>query len=171
MQIAILLFDRFAAIDAVTLHGALSVLPDADAAFVAHEPGPVRDDTRRLELTADAALHEMPRPDVLAVPGGDGAALAAPNGAIETWIGSAVQHGAWVVTVASGALLAARAGVLTGRRVVAPEHLHHQLTHFGAHPVLDRTVIARPMASARSTSSVAHLITTLATHLESKGIR
>ena len=41
MKIAILLYDKFTALDAIGPYEVLSRLPGADLAFVAAEPGPV----------------------------------------------------------------------------------------------------------------------------------
>ena len=72
MDIAILLFDRLTALDAVGPYEVLSRLPDANLTFVATEAGPKRTDTKALALVADATLDDVPRPDILLVPGGPG---------------------------------------------------------------------------------------------------
>ena len=72
MQIAIVLYDRFTALDAVGPYETLGRLPDADTVFVAERTGPVRSDTGRLALTADRSLAEVPHPDIVVVPGGPG---------------------------------------------------------------------------------------------------
>jgi transcriptional regulator GlxA family with amidase domain len=72
MQIAILLFDRFTALDAVGPHEVLSRLPGARAVFVGERVGPVRTDLGTLALPVEATLAEVPRPDIVVVPGGPG---------------------------------------------------------------------------------------------------
>ena len=72
MEIALLLFERFTALDAVGPYEVLSRLPGARVAFVAERPGPVRTDNGMLALTADRALADVPAPEVLVVPGGIG---------------------------------------------------------------------------------------------------
>ena len=62
MQIAIVLFDRFTALDAVGPYEILGRLPDAETVFVAERTGPVRNDTGSLALTADRTLAEVPAP-------------------------------------------------------------------------------------------------------------
>jgi putative intracellular protease/amidase len=56
MQIAILLFDRFTALDAVGPHEVLSRLPGARAVFVGERVGPVRTDLGTLALPVEATL-------------------------------------------------------------------------------------------------------------------
>ncbi len=79
MQIAIALFARMTALDAIGPYEVLSRLPGADVRFVALESGPKRCDTGQLALVADYALEEVPSPDVVVVPGGEG--TRGPEGA------------------------------------------------------------------------------------------
>ena len=44
MDIAILVYDRFTALDAVGPYEVLSRVPEAEVRFVAAQPGPVRND-------------------------------------------------------------------------------------------------------------------------------
>ena len=72
MDIAILIYDRLAALDAIGPYEVLSRLPGATVTFVAEEAGPDRTDTGRLALTADASLAELAHPEIVLVPGGPG---------------------------------------------------------------------------------------------------
>ena len=55
MQIAILLYDRFTALDAIGPYEVLRRLGGAEVVFAAEQSGPVRADTGMLAMTADAA--------------------------------------------------------------------------------------------------------------------
>ncbi len=72
MQVAILIFDKLTALDAIGPYEVLSRLPDAELTFVSKETGMKRTDTGRLGLNADASLADVPTPDVLLIPGGEG---------------------------------------------------------------------------------------------------
>ena len=72
MQVAIPLFERLTALDAIGPYEVLSRLPGAEVLFVAAQPGPKRTDTGALALTADRGLSEVPKPDIVVVPGGRG---------------------------------------------------------------------------------------------------
>ena len=61
MQIAIVLFDRFTALDAVGPYQVFSSLPGAEVVFAAGQAGRVSDEERRLHLSAEAALATPPR--------------------------------------------------------------------------------------------------------------
>jgi len=72
VQIAILLYDRFTTLDAVGPYEVLSRLPDTRVIFTAARPGPVTADTGMLSLVAEAAIADVPHPDIVLVPGGPG---------------------------------------------------------------------------------------------------
>ena len=60
MNTAILLYDRFTALDAIGPYEVLSRLPGARVTFVAAEPGPVRTDNGMLTLLCPAGINATP---------------------------------------------------------------------------------------------------------------
>jgi putative intracellular protease/amidase len=68
IQIAIVLYDQFTALDAIGPYEVLSRLDGAQVVFTAERPGPVRTDTGMVAVTADAALGDVPHPDIILVP-------------------------------------------------------------------------------------------------------
>ncbi|HWX52203.1 MAG TPA: DJ-1/PfpI family protein, partial [Solirubrobacteraceae bacterium] len=76
MNIALLLYDRFTALDAVGPYEVLSRLPGARLQFVALEAGPVRTDNGMLTILAEHSIAEVQAPDILVVPGGPGEVAA-----------------------------------------------------------------------------------------------
>ena len=74
MLVAIPLFDRFTALDAVGPYEVLCRLPGTEIVFVGEKTGPVRTDTGMLAITVDRHLDEIDAPDVVVVPGGRGPA-------------------------------------------------------------------------------------------------
>ncbi|PKT70881.1 glutamine amidotransferase, partial [Streptomyces populi] len=119
MQIAIVLYDRFTALDAVGPYETLGRLPDADTVFVAERTGPVRSDTGRLALTADRSLAEVPHPDIVVVPGGPGQSDQMDNPVLLDWLRAADATSLWTTSVCTGSLLLAAAGLLDGRRATS----------------------------------------------------
>lgn len=115
MQIAIVLFDRFTALDAVGPYEMLSRVPGAETVFVAERPGAVRNDSGSLALVADRALADVPAPDVVVVPGGPGQSAQMENGELLGRLRAADAASTWTASVCTGSLLLAAAGLLTGR--------------------------------------------------------
>ena len=162
MQIAILLFDGFAALDAVALHNALSSLPGASITFAGLRPGPWRDETGQLELTADAGLTEIPHPHVAVLPGGSGAPAASCNRAVVQWLAAAADG--WTVAVSDGLLIVGRAGLLSGRRIAAPPRLHNDLAALGAAVTAEQVVLDGRLATAVGAGSATALTSRLPVH-------
>ncbi|MET9406419.1 DJ-1/PfpI family protein [Streptomyces sp. NPDC002935] len=153
MQIAIVLYDRFTALDAVGPYETLGRLPDADTVFVAERTGPVRSDTGRLALTADRSLAEVPNPDIVVVPGGPGQSEQMDNRVLLDWLRAADGTSVWTTSVCTGSLLLAAAGLLDGRRATSHWLALDQLERFGAEPTAERVVFDGKYVTAAGVSS------------------
>ncbi|MFG2944744.1 DJ-1/PfpI family protein [Streptomyces adustus] len=153
MQIAIVLFDRFTALDAVGPYETLGRLPDADTVFVAERTGPVRSDTGTLALTADRALADVPHPDLVVVPGGPGQTPQMDNEVLLDWLRAADSTSTWTTSVCTGSLLLAAAGLLRGRRATSHWLALEHLARFGAEPTGERVVFDGKYVTAAGVSS------------------
>ncbi|MPY56702.1 DJ-1/PfpI family protein [Streptomyces spongiae] len=153
MQIAIVLFDRFTALDAVGPYEILSRVPDAETVFVAEEAGPVRTDTGSLAITADRSLADVPNPDIVLVPGGPGQSDQMENETLLNWLRAADGSSTWTTSVCTGSLLLAAAGLLEGRRATSHWLALEQLTKFGAEPTGERVVFDGKYVTAAGVSS------------------
>lgn len=128
MQIAVALFPQVTALDAIGPYEVLQRLPDATVTFVGERTGTVRTDNGFLGLAVDATFADVPRPDVVVVPGGVGTrALMAGDQPILEWIRSAHETSRFTTSVCTGSLLLGAAGLL--RDLTAT-------THWGAYDVL-----------------------------------
>ncbi|MEU0229130.1 DJ-1/PfpI family protein [Streptomyces sp. NPDC006284] len=153
MQTAILLFDRFTALDAVGPYETLGRLPDAETVFVAEQAGPVRTDTGNLALTADRTLAEVPAPDIVVVPGGPGQTAQMENETLLDWLRTADATSTWTTSVCTGSLLLAAAGLLAGRRATSHWLALPFLERFGAEPTGERVVTDGKYVTAAGVSS------------------
>jgi putative intracellular protease/amidase len=162
MDIAILLFDRFTALDAVGPYEVLRNFPEANVTFVATTAGPTRADSRALALVADATLAEVPHPDIVVVPGGPGQVQAERDDAILDWLRSAHETTTWTTSVCTGALVLGSAGLLDGKRATTYWLALEQLAKHGATPVDERVVIDGKVVTAAGVSSGIDMALTLA---------
>jgi transcriptional regulator GlxA family with amidase domain len=153
VQIAILLFDRLTALDAVGPYEVLSRLPDATVTFVAEEPGLKRTDTGQLALNADAALTEVPHPDILLVPGGRGQADLMADGPLHEWLRAAHERSTWTTSVCTGSLVLAAAGLLAGKRATTHWTALDELGRLGAEVVQERFVFDGKRVTAAGVSA------------------
>ena len=162
MQIAILLFDRFTCLDAIGPYQVLSGLPGAEVSFVAEHPGPVRDETGSLVVSAQAGLADVPRPDIVVVPGGPGQNDQMRDGPVHEWLRTADQATTWTTSVCTGSLVLAAAGLLAGRRATTHWLAMDELGRLGATPVTDRVVFDGKYVTAAGVSSGIDMGLTLA---------
>jgi transcriptional regulator GlxA family with amidase domain len=140
MRIAILIFDRLTALDAIGPYEVLSRLPGAELRFVATEPGPQRTDTGALGVHADLALAELPNPDVVVVPGGKGSRALINDPDVLGWLRTANEGSTWTTSVCTGALVLGAAGILDGKRATTHWAYLERLQELGAEPVAERVV-------------------------------
>ena len=153
MQIAILLYDRFTALDAVGPYEVLSRLPGAEVLFTAERPGQLRTDTGMLALTADAALTDVPHPDIVVVPGGPGQEGQMDDGPVHDWLRKADTASSWTTSVCTGSLILAAAGLLAGRRAASHWLALERLQELGARPTGERVVIDGKYVTAAGVSA------------------
>jgi transcriptional regulator GlxA family with amidase domain len=139
MQIVIALFDRFTALDAVGPHQVLHQLPDTEIIFAAERERGVTDDTGTLTLQARAAYADVPRPDIIVVPGGPGQA-GQMTGPLQDWLVAADTTSAWTTSVCTGSLILAGAGLLGGRAATTNWMAMDELGRLGAVPRQERYV-------------------------------
>jgi transcriptional regulator GlxA family with amidase domain len=163
VQIAVLLYDRVTALDAIGPYEILSRLPGASLVFVGAAAGPVRTDTGRLTLVAEASWDEVPAPDLVLVPGSP-AAPTAP-GPLQDWLRSADESTTWTTSVCTGSLALAAAGLLTGRRATSHWLALPGLADFGAVPVSSRVVVDGKYATAAGVSAGLDLALDLAARI------
>jgi putative intracellular protease/amidase len=162
MQIAILLYDRFTVLDAIGPYQVLSGMPDAEVVFVAMSPGPIRDEVGSLVLSAPAGLADVPRPDIVVVPGGPGQNDQMQDGPVHEWLRAADQASTWTTSVCTGSLILAAAGLLAGRRATSHWTALDELGSLGATPVSERVVFDGKYVTAAGVSAGIDMGLTLA---------
>jgi putative intracellular protease/amidase len=150
MQIAIVLYPGFTALDFIGPYEVLRNLPGAEVRFVWHEPGPVTADSGVLIVGATHSFDETPSPDVILVPGGASTMEHARDERVLEWLRRADATSTWTTSVCSGSVILAAAGLLTGKRATSHWMALPLLKAFGATPVGDeRIVVASDTSDAR----------------------
>ncbi|GAA0429036.1 glutamine amidotransferase [Actinoplanes capillaceus] len=140
MQLAIVLFERLTALDAIGPYEVLSRVPGLEVVFVGERTGMVRTEVGSLGLSVDATFAEVPRPDVILVPGGPGQNDHMTDGPVHRWLRDADATSAWTTSVCTGSLILAAAGLLDGRRATSHWLALDGLAALGAIPAEERVV-------------------------------
>jgi len=162
MNIAILLYDRLTALDAIGPYEVLSRLPGASLTFVAAEAGPVRTDNGMLTLLAERSLGEVSAPDIVLVPGGPGEVAARAGEGVLEWLRDSHETSIWTTSVCTGSLILAEAGLLAGKRATSHWLALEQLAALGAEPVAERVVFDGKIVTAAGVSAGIDMALTLA---------
>jgi len=140
MEIALLLYDGMAALDAVGPYEVLRNVPGWEVRTVAPAKGEVRDERGTMGLVADSALAEVNAADVVLVPGGRGnRPLLGDEGLLE-WLREIDGTTKWTTSVCTGSLLLGAAGLLEGKRATTNWLELDALRAYGADPVGGRFV-------------------------------
>ena len=113
LRIAIPLFPRFTALDAVGPYEVLAQIPAFDITFVGHARGEVRTDNGMLGLVVDGRFEDLPNPDVIVFPGGDTRPLQSDARVLD-WVRGAHASSTYTTSVCTGSLVLGAAGLLDG---------------------------------------------------------
>ncbi|MCV7431976.1 DJ-1/PfpI family protein [Mycolicibacterium bacteremicum] len=141
MQIAIVLYPGFTALDFIGPYETLRWLPEAEVRFVWHEPGPVVADSGVLVVGATHSFDETPAPDVVLVPGGFSTMEHARDERVLDWLRRTHETTTWTASVCSGSVLLAAAGLLEGKRATSHWAAVQSLRAFGVTPVADERIV------------------------------
>jgi transcriptional regulator GlxA family with amidase domain len=140
MNIAILLYDRFTALDCIGPYELLSRLPGARLRFVSVTGGLVRADTGVLAIDTEGPLERIEPPDIVLVPGGPGDEAAAADPRIRAWLRRVHPTTKWTTSVCTGSIVLAAAGLLDGVEATTHWASYGRLAALGATPVARRVV-------------------------------
>ncbi len=147
-EVAILLFDGVTPLDAVGPFEVLGRVPGCQIKCVGKQRGLVRTKGGSMALHVDHTLAEVPAPDILVVPGGQGADPAAEDPVTVDWVRQAHATSTWTTSVCTGALILAAADVLRGLEATTHWRALETLKDFGAMPVRRRMVKAGKVVTA-----------------------
>jgi transcriptional regulator GlxA family with amidase domain len=161
MEIVFVLFDGITALDAVGPYEVLQRLPGTEVKFAAKAPGEYRTDTKSLALVADHALADVPRPDILVMPGGFGTRPLLDDTELLDWVRAAHEHTTWTTSVCTGSLVYGAAGILDGLEATTHWKELETLRRFGARPTHERVVEQGKIVTAAGVSSGIDMALTL----------
>jgi len=153
MQIAIPLFDRFTMLDAVGPYQVLSALPETEVRWLGPEAGPVGDESHTATMVADGRWEDVPRPDVVVVPGGYGTRALMQDERALAWLREAHGHSRYTTSVCTGSLWLAAAGILDGLEATSHWLELETLEQYGARPTPRRVVEQGKVITAAGVSS------------------
>lgn len=142
MLVAIVLYPGFTALDAVGPYEVLRMMPDTTVRFVSHQAEPVPADSGIFVLAATHTYSEVPKPDIVLVPGSTADTLTAmADGALLKWLQEVHKTTTLTLSVCSGSAVLAAAGLLKGLQATTHWVAHPLLEQFGAIPQKQRRIV------------------------------
>jgi transcriptional regulator GlxA family with amidase domain len=162
MQIAIALYPGFTALDAIGPYQVFTNMPGAELVLVAEQYGRLDDDNGLLHFEIEHTLADVPRPDLLLVPGGVVTRrIAERGGPLVDWVREAHEHTTWTTSVCTGALVLGAAGVLQGKTATTHWCAADRLAGYGATSTEQRVVFDGKVVTAAGVSAGIDLALTL----------
>lgn len=161
MQIAVLLYDQFTALDAIGPYEVLSRLPGVTLTFVAETAEPVLADMG-LIVQPGAAYTDLDQVDLLVVPGGPGTYPLLTHTPLLDWIATVHETTLFTTSVCTGALLLGAAGLLKARPATTHWADLERLSDFDAIPTEQRVVQSDRVITAAGVSAGIDMALTLA---------
>ena len=155
LQVAIPVFDRITALDAIGPYDVLQRIPWADVVFVGATRDSVRTDNGFLGIEVDATFDDVPHPDVIVFPGGFGTRALVHDDAVLAWVRTAHETTTFTTSVCTGSLVLAAAGLLDGIEATTHWAAMDYLGQLGAVPTSKRVVehLDRRIITAAGVSS------------------
>jgi cyclohexyl-isocyanide hydratase len=147
LSVGCLIFPEMDQIDFTGPFEVLSRMPDTTIRVIAKEMAPIRD-LLGLQLMPDLSIKEAGTFDVLHVPGGYGQQALMHDEEVLGLIRSQVRAERLLLSVCTGGLLCAAAGVLTGRQATTHWAARHLLPYYGAILADARVVVDGNIISA-----------------------
>lgn len=165
MKIAIALYDRFTALDAIGPYETLSRMPGAEVVFVGCEKRLFRTDLGSLAVQAGASFAEVDHADILVVPGGPGTREMMNDQPLLAWVRKLHATTQWTTSVCTGSLVLGAAGLLKGIDATTHWGCMAELESTGAKPTGERVVIRGKIVTAAGVSSGIDMGLTLAARI------
>jgi transcriptional regulator GlxA family with amidase domain len=155
VRIAIPVFDRMTALDAIGPYEVLQRIPTFDITFVGHALGEVRTENAMLGLRVDATFEELAEPDVIVFPGGVGTRPLEHDARVLDWVRHAHALTRFTTSVCTGSIVLGAAGLLDGLTATTHWSCYRELAAHGAEPSASRVVehLDRRIITAAGVSS------------------
>jgi transcriptional regulator GlxA family with amidase domain len=140
LQVAIPIFEKLTALDAIGPYEVLQRIPSMNITFVGHDKGEVRTENGMLGITADATFEDLTQPDIVVFPGGIGTRALEHDERVLDWIRHAHRTTRLTTSVCTGSLVLGAAGLLEGLTATTHWSCYPELAAHGAVPIPQRVV-------------------------------
>ena len=171
MNIAIVLYDRFTALDAIGPYEVLSRLPGAIVDVRRRRAGAGAHRQRHAHAAGRAlARARCSSPTSCSSPAGPARSRRARAARCSTGCAAADRTSTWTTSVCTGSLILAAAGLLDGRRATTHWLALEELRRLGAEPVEERVVFDGKLVTAAGVSAGIDMALALAARVAGEAV-
>lgn len=174
LQVGILCYPRITQLDMTGPYEVLVRMSNTKIHVLWKDTTPVKTEGG-LCIVPDLALNDAPRLDVLVVPGGIGQQDLMEDKEVVSFLRIEAETAQYVVSVCTGSLLLAAAGLLNGYRATCHWMFLPMLERLGAIPIPERVVIDRNRITAAGVSAgidcALHIVSVLRGEEAAQGIQ
>jgi cyclohexyl-isocyanide hydratase len=139
-RIGMLLFPQITQLDLTGPYEVFASMPGAELHLLWKTRDPVRADSG-LTILPTTTLAEVPKLDLICVPGGPGMNALLTDAEVLDFLRRAADGARYVTSVCTGALVLGAAGLLRGKRAATHWMSREMLRELGAEPVAERVVV------------------------------
>ncbi len=135
MQVAVVLYPGFTGLDVIGAYEVLRSLPESEVRFVYHHKDLITADSAVLHIQATHTFDETVNPDIVLVPGsGTDTLNASKDVSLLKWLREVHTTTLKTLSVCTGSIILAAAGVLTGKPATTHWASQHHLKVYGVDP-------------------------------------
>lgn len=141
MKIVIYMYNGVTMLDAIGPYEVLRNITDAEILFAGEKTGAVTADSGFVDVNVKYSIQEIQQADILIIPGSTiGFVEEMKKEHVLEWIRELDKSTRWTVSVCSGSMLLASAGLLNGLKATSHWKPINLLKEYGAVPVRERIV-------------------------------
>jgi cyclohexyl-isocyanide hydratase len=152
LQVGMLCYPRLTQLDLTGPYEVLSRMPNAEVHILWKDNGPVKTEGS-FSIVPTRTLRQSPKLDVLVIPGGLGQQDLMEDDQVLSFLREQAEGARYLVSVCTGSLLLAAAGLLRGYRATCHWMFLSLLEPLGAIPTRERVVIDRNRITAAGVSA------------------
>ena len=166
MKVVIYLYNGITMLDAIGPYEVLRNMEGAEIVFVGETKGEMKADSGFTGIHANQSIDEVKEADILLIPGSTIGFMNEMNKQkVLQWIKEVDRTTKWTVSVCTGSLILAAAGLLNGLKATSHWRAVQLLGEYGAIPTRERVVEQGKYITAAGVSAGIDMALQLANHI------
>lgn len=166
MNLSAFVFDEITLLDLIGPLEVLGRVLDLEIALIGNKLAPVSTSVAEIKLMPLKKIAEIEQTDILLIPGGFGTRALSKDDALLSEIKRLHQKTQWTVSICTGSILLAAAGLLSGVKAATHWNAIDELESFGAVYSPERVIVKDKIITAAGVSSGIDMALLLASKLK-----